>query len=149
MKKIMCLLAAFSLTACGGDNNNDSSGNEKNGTFKATMDGKTINVAVKCHYFDSDKFDTAFTFASDNVFGNKDTDGDGIIVRGDRINLTEPVKMDGIALDISDQGIKYETMSTSLSEFTKSGKGVSGAGKLFKAGSFTDSVEINYEVICK
>ena len=141
MKKIMCLLAAFSLTACGG-NNNDSSGNENNGTFKATMDGKTINVAVKCHYFDSDKFDTAFTFASDNVFGNKDTDGDGIIVRGDRINLTEPVKMDGIALDSSDQGRKYEAI-------TKSGKGVSGAGKLFKAGSFTDSVEIYYEVICK
>ena len=77
MKKIMCLLAVLSLSACGGDNNNESSGNEKNGTFKATMDGKTINVAVKCHYFDSDQFDTAFTFASDNVFGNKDTDGDG------------------------------------------------------------------------
>jgi hypothetical protein len=148
MKKIMCLLAVLSLTACGGDDNSASSSNELKGTFKATMGDKTINVAVKCHYFDSDKFDTAFTFASDNVFGNKDTDGDGFIVRGDRINLTKPMKMDGIALDISDQGIKYETMSTSLSEFTKSGKGVSGAGKLFKAGSYTDSVEITYEVVC-
>jgi hypothetical protein len=145
MKKLMHLLPVFILAACG---SSDDKGLSK-GTFKASMGDRKIEAPIKCHNFDSDKFDTAFTFASDNIFGNKDTDGDGIIVRGDRINLTEPVKMDGIALDISDQGIKYETMSTSLSEFTKSGEGVSGAGKLFKAGSFTDSVEINYEVICK
>ena len=149
MKKIICLLAVLSLTACGGDDNSASSSNDLKGTFNATMGDKKINVAVKCHSFDGDNFDTAFTFASDNIFGNKDIDGDGFIVRGDRINLTEPMKIDGISLGINDHGIQYDTSSAFMGEFKKNDNGITGTAKLLKEGSHTDTVEITYEVVCK
>lgn len=149
MKKIICLLAVLSLTACGGDDNSASSSNDLKGTFKATMGDKTIDVAVNCQNFDGDKFDAAFNFASDSLYKNEDTDGDGFSVIGNRVNLTEPMKLDGISLSINDHGIQYDSSSAALGEFKKNDKGVSGTAKLLKEGAVTDTVEISYEVICK
>ena len=157
LKKIMCLLAVLSLTACGGENNGASSGNEANGTFKATMGDRTINIAVKCFNFESEKFDTQFVFASDGL-GNKDTDGDGIIVRGDRVNIGKdksPIPMDGMSLDVVIDGVRYSANPAVASlekrkTWSKSANGVTGEDKLMKEDDPTmKGYPITYEVICK
>ena len=148
MKKIICLLAILSLTACGGESSNAPSKAEKKGTFKATMGDKKIDVAVNCFNFDTDKFDTEFVFASDDGFGHKDLDGDGLIIRGDRINLTSPMKMDGMSLSIVDNGVEYESIPTSMGTFSKTDKGITGTAKLYKSGTMTSS-SVTYEVVCK
>jgi len=160
MKKFIYLLVTLSLTACGGDNNSASTGAEMNGTFKATMGDKKFEVAVKCHNFDSDKFDTEFIFASDNQMGNQDTDGDGIIVRGDRIKIGKdksPIPIDGMSLDLVDQGVRYSANPgvASLEKrktWTKNANGVTGEDKLYKEGDSDMNRKtylITYEVVCK
>lgn len=148
MKKILCLLVLLPFTACGGESASSSSNADKNGKFKATIGDKNYDVAVKCYHFDSDKFDTEFLYASDDGYGNKDNDGDGLIIRGDRINLTQPMKMDGMSLMIVDNGVEYETMPTALGKFEKTDKGITGTTKLYKAGT-TTSTSVTYEVSCK
>jgi hypothetical protein len=158
MKKTICLLAVLSLTACGGDNNSASTSDEKNGTFKATMGDKKFEVAVSCHHFDSDKFDTEFMFASDNGFGNQDTDGDGIIVRGDRVKIGKdksPLPMDGMSLDVVIDDVRYSAnlVVASLEKrntWTKNANGITGEDKLMKDDDPSmKGYPITYEVICK
>ena len=153
----MCLLAALSLTACGGENNSASSGNEAKGSFKATMGDRTINIAVKCFGFESEKFDTQFVFASDGL-GNKDTDGDGIIVRGDRIKIGKdksPIPMDGMSLDVVIDGVRYSANPAVATlekrkTWSKSANGVTGEDKLMKEDDPTmKGYPITYEVVCK
>ncbi len=157
MKKIISLLAVLSLTACGGDDNSGSSGKEHGGTFKATMGDRTINVAVRCFNFESEKFDTQFVFASDE-FGNKDTDGDGIAIRGDRINIGKdksPIPIDGISLDIVIDGVKYSADPPMFGQaknqsWTKNANGISGKDKLMKEDDPSmNGYPITYEVVCK
>lgn len=158
LKIIICLIAILSLTACGGDSGSASTSNETKGTFKATMGDKTIDIAVKCHNFDNDKFDTEFVFASDNVFGNKDTDGDGIIVRGDRVKIGKdksPIPIDGMSLDVVIDGIRYSAdppMSglAKNQSWTKNANGISGKDQLRKEDDPTlKGYPISYEVVCK
>lgn len=158
MKKIICLLAILSLTACGGDDKGASTIDEKQGTFKATMGERTINVAVKCFNFENEKFDTEFVFASDNGLGNQDTDGDGIIVRGDRIKIGKdksPIPMDGMSLDVVIDGVRYSASPavSSLEKrktWSKSAKGITGEDKLMNEDDPTmKGYPINYEVVCK
>jgi len=158
MKKFTYLLVSLSLTACGGDNNSASTGGEMNGTFKATMGDKKFEVAVNCHNFDSDKFDTEFMFASDNGFGNQDTDGDGIIVRGDRINIGKdksPIPMDGMSLDVVIDGVRYSANPAVASlekrkTWSKSANGVTGEDKLMKDDDPSmKGYPITYEVVCR
>ena len=158
MKKFIYLLVALSLTACGEDNNSASTSDKKNGTFKATMGDKKFEVAVNCHNFDNDKFDTEFVFASDNAFGNKDTDGDGIIVRGDRVNIGKdksPIPIDGMSLDIVIDGVKYSADPPMFGQakdqsWTKNTNGINGKDKLMKEDDPTmKGYPITYEVACK
>jgi len=149
MKKLISLLAVLLLTGCSGEDNSASTSNETEGTFKATMNGKKIEATIRCFFFDDEKFDTEFLFASDDGFGNKDTDGDGLVIRGDRINLTKPIKMDGIALTVIDNGVEYETAVVSLGKFSKNDKGISGTATLYKTDSTAGSASITYEVVCK
>ena len=155
--KILGLLAISLLAGCSGEDNAGTSVSEGNGTFKAAMGDKVYEVAIKCYGFDSESFDKKFVFASDGI-GNTDTNNDGIVVRGDRVKLDKPLPMDGISLDITDQGIRYETASTALmamyqkqaavpTSWSKNANGVSGSTEMIKDGEIKGQA-ITYEVIC-
>ncbi len=160
MKNIFLLTVIVSLVACGGDDKSSSKSVEKNGTFTATMGDKNYELAVRCHQFDNDKFEEEFTFASDNIFGSEDTDGDGIIVRGDKIKLGKdksPIEVDGISLTIVDHGVRYsaDPMIAAMQKretWTKTSNGISGTDKMSRedaTGLDAGALPISYEVVCK
>ena len=149
MKKLICLMAVLSLSACSSENSSNSSGSDDHGTFKATMGGNKIDVAVKCFNFDTDMFDKEFTFVSDGL-GNTDKDGDGIIVRGDKISISEPIKMEGISLTIILDGVDYRAISTAFGEYKKTEEGVTGSTNLYKSGKLEGGFKtVIYKVSCK
>ena len=149
MKNIISLLSILTLTVYAAD---------KSGTFKATMGDRQYNVPITCHNFENNKFNTEFIFASDDGMAQKDTNGDGIIVRGDRIVLSKkqsPIEMDGMTLTIIDNGIHYESSVTeTMKKFNKTPKwsktsnGIKGTSELVKENEMKGTL-MHYEVICK
>lgn len=162
MKNLMNLVALslFLVAGCGGSGS-DSSVSSSEGVFKATVTTKQgqkkYELAINCIAFDDENFDNGFMFASDRS-GNRDLNNDGIIVRGDRINIGKdksPIVMDGISLRITDNGIVYESnigiKATQRKKeiWQKNENGVSGEVDLYLDGNdpFATNLAV-YEVIC-
>lgn len=148
MKKTLVLLSILTFTV---------QANEVKGTFKATMGDKHYNVPITCYNFTDEKFDTDFMFASDRI-AYTDSDGDGIILRGDRVFIGKdrsPIVMDGMKLVLKDKGVHFETTRMELMKqfnkvpkWNKTSNGIKGTSELLKEGE-TKGTSINYEVICK
>jgi hypothetical protein len=162
MKKLLLISTVLVLNACSDDSGHNITTNE-NASFKATLINKDFkkdyDLKVSCISFDSQKFDTEFVFVSDRS-GNNDINGDGLIIRGNKINLGKdktPMPMNGFTIKITDNDTVYETNAISLTTtaqnkdtWQKNNMGVKGVSHLVKENdSPFNTYTLSYEVICK
>lgn len=144
MKKIIMMLVIISLV----------NANEPQGIFKAKMGDKQYNVPVKCYNFTGDRFVAEFIFASDDGMAHKDTDGDGVVIRGDKV-LISSLKQDGMMLTLIDKGVEYSSKFTEvmkqfnkIPKWSKTPNGVKGTTELVKDDEMQGTLMV-YEVTCQ
>jgi hypothetical protein len=164
MKNLVLILSLsiLLLSGCGYEKSTSGYISYSEGTFKATVTTKegekNYLVSINCIAFEGNGFDTGFNFSS-NKKKNKGTANEGIVVRGDRVNIGKdksPLVMDGISLRIKDNGTVYESnIGVNAAQrkkeiWQKNENGVSGEVDLYLEGDNLMSTYLAvYEVICQ
>tara|TARA_R110001606_G_scaffold395190_1_gene566903 strand:- start:2517 stop:2999 length:483 start_codon:yes stop_codon:yes gene_type:complete len=160
VKKLILLLAILPLTACFDSDSGQPKSGVQNGTFKATVGDKHYELAIGCRDFDSSNNDTMISFYSDvDKSGNIDSDGDGILLHGNRIKIGKdksPIAMDGISIVITDNGVIYENNigATAIlgtnKNWTVTANGITGSDEMYVGDEMDNKkLPISYEVICQ